>query len=179
MNKLNLWRVSPDVVKQCQEELTLCAFWGSCKMSCGVGTLRLPLFWFAAKEQETLPTTLVLTQFCSFDVGSNVLTKGFEVCCMSSVTGLRLLFSQHKLELQVKFGPLITNSKRKPHVPSLSSLPSESIQHSLKINMRSGKTLLLLFGYHKGKNSLLLLQDKLTLLISITEVPALRKLAFL
>ena len=132
------------------------------------------------ENQEMFPTALVLTQFCSFDVGSNVLMKHFGVRCMSPVSGLKFQFSHHKLGLQVKFGPLMRNSEGNPRVLSPSCLPSENRQHNPKISLRSGKPLQLLFGYHMGKEfCLLLLQDKIKLLISITEVLVLRKLAFL
>lgn len=99
---------------------------------------------------------------------------------MSPISGLSFPFSHRKLGLQVNLGPLMRNSEGNPYVLSLSSLPSENRQHPPKISLRSGKVLQLLFGYHMGKKiCLLLMQDKLKLLISITEVLVLRKLAFL
>lgn len=63
--------------------------------------------------------------------------------------------------------------------PSLTSPCSENREQPPKISLRSEKPLQLPFGYHVGKNfCLLLLQDKLKLLISITEMPVLRKLFF-
>jgi len=132
------------------------------------------------ENQETFPTALVLTQFCGFDVGSDVLKKCFGVRCVSCVSGLRFQFSYHKPGLQVKFGPSMRNSEGDPHALSLFSFPSENRQHPPKISLRSGKPLWLLLGYHMGKKfCLLLLQDKLKLLISIAEVLVLRKFAFL